>query len=137
MGWKVKKPDKFDGINRFTKNMQIIFKNFKVSTVIGVYEEERLKKTELSISIKIGFDAKNATQTDNLNDTIDYDKIAAILNQTADSSFKLIETLSQDIINNLVKQFPIIQNIEVEIIKPNIVPQAEAVSVKEFYNVVV
>lgn len=110
--------------------MQIIFKDFKVSTIIGVYKEERLKKTELSISLKIDFNATNAIKSDKLQDTIDYDKIAEILNLSAKSNFNLIESLAQNIINNLKTNLPQTQQIEIEIIKPNIVPQAKSISIK-------
>jgi len=114
--------------------MQIIFKNFKVSTIIGVYSEERLKETKLSISLKIDFDAKQAALSDKLQDTIDYDKLAEILNNSAKHKYYLIEALSKKIIDDIVNNFLQINNLEVEIVKPNIVLQADSVSIKEFYK---
>ena len=115
--------------------MQIIFKHFIVETTIGVYEYEKQQKREIPISLLIDFDATTASQSDDLSDTIDYDKVAHILNNIAQNhNFNLLEKMAQIIIDELVAQFPIINYLEVEISKPGVVNQAQNIAIKEFYK---
>ena len=115
--------------------MQIIFNNFIVKTIIGVYEHEKLAKQEIPICLKIDFNADKAAISDNLADTIDYDKIAHILNEIADNNkFNLLEKMARLIKDNLIAAFPIIDKLEIELFKSGVVEQAENISVKEFYD---
>jgi FolB domain-containing protein len=115
--------------------MQIIFNNFIVKTIIGVYAHEKLAKQDIPICLKIDFNADKAANSDNLEDTIDYDKIANILNDIADQNkFNLLEKMARLIRDNLVAAFPIIDKLEIELFKSGVVEQAENISVKEFYD---
>ena len=111
--------------------MILNIKNYKTSLILGVYDFEKTRKTEILISLKIQFDATRAAKTDNLADTIDYDKIIAIIEETSSKKdYNLIEALIKDLKDNLEQKIKEIEKLSIKIIKTGIIPKAEEVSIE-------
>ena len=114
--------------------MQIIIKNLKIKTRLGVYDYEKLNSREILVSLVIDYNATQAIKTDTLSDTIDYDKIVEIVSCAANMKhFNLLETLSTNIIDRLVNNFPLVKSIEIKIHKPGVVPNADRLFIKDFF----
>ncbi len=111
--------------------MQINIKNYQTKIILGIYPEEKTKPQKILISLKINFDAKKAIATDDIEYTIDYDKIVLLLEKTCqEKSYNLIETLIAKIEKTLKKEFSFIEKLWIKIIKSEIIKQAEEVSVE-------
>lgn len=88
--------------------MDIIFiREFKVETLIGVYEwEKRVPQTiQLDLDIAIPGD-KHVGRSDKIKDTIDYSKIVARIRETlAQERFGLLERLAEHLAQLVIKEF--------------------------------
>lgn len=92
--------------------------NFKSRIPVGWFLEERIIKTEVLISVNIGYEIE--TVFDNLDDVIDYQVIDEIIWNSSLKEVKLLEMLGQDIINQCLKRFSgfDLKHINIKIKKP-------------------
>jgi dihydroneopterin aldolase len=87
--------------------MDIIFiQDFRLETLIGIYEWERRVPQTIQIDIEIGNPGSRASSTDNIDDTIDYgavvNRIEATLKQ---QHFLLLERLAEHIADIVLREF--------------------------------
>lgn len=109
---------------------QIIIEGLAVETLIGVYDWERTRTTTLLLDVVLHADLKQAMLSDNVDDTVDYAKVAEHIQQVGKTSqFELLEALGNAIINSVLAHFPI-SKIQLTIVKPGILPDAKRVAVK-------
>jgi len=85
--------------------MDIIFLHeLKVDTVIGIWDWERKIRQTVVINLEMSADIRRAAASDDVDDTLNYKKVAKRVQQfVADSEFQLVETLAEriaDIVNN-------------------------------------
>ncbi len=100
-----------------------------VETVIGVYDWERTAPRELLIDVVLDTDLQRASETDNVEDTIDYALVAQCVQSVAKmSEFQLLEALAGAMFTALFEKFHTFQ-IALTIHKPGILPDAKNVSV--------
>ncbi|MBF0493222.1 MAG: dihydroneopterin aldolase [Deltaproteobacteria bacterium] len=110
--------------------MWIELKNFKLKTLIGVHEQERQTSQELTLNLKIRTDAQKAIVSDSITDTLDYEKLhQQILELAQRSRYALLESLVHQI-EQLVLQDPKALEVLVEVEKPNILKDCEAILVR-------
>ena len=97
---------------------KIIIKNAKFECNIGVTGIERRKKQEILIDIGLFFDAKKASLTDDIKNTIDYLKIHESVKNVAEKrEYNLIETLAEEISKEILSNYPV-KEIIVRVKKP-------------------
>ncbi len=78
----------------------IYINDLKVNCIIGVFENERIKKQPVIINIALSVDTQKAASSDDLNDTVSYHDIYLSVNEMVKKSkFNLIEKLAQEITN--------------------------------------
>lgn len=110
----------------------IMIKSLRVTTRVGVTEEERAKPRSLTLQIQMATDTSAAGRSDNLSDTIDY---AAVIEQidalATDGEFRLIEHLAEEVAS-LVAAKKGVRAVTVEVEKddPPVAADVEAVAVK-------
>ncbi len=64
----------------------------------GVYANERRVEQEFVVSLRLGVDTKKAGESDDLSDTIDYQKVKDIVAEIIEGSSRyLIEKLAEEI----------------------------------------
>ena len=109
--------------------MIIKIKNFKFKTILGIYKSEENVEREIIINAKIETDFDRARFTHNIKDTIDYHElILKIKNLLASRKFKLIEELTQEMID-LIMLDQRVRKCEIEIDKVGIVENVESFSI--------
>jgi len=97
---------------------KILLYNCKFSCNLGVYEEERNLKQYIFIDLKLFFDIKKATESDSIEETINYVEVHQVVkNLIENKSYKLIETMSEEIAEAILQKFKI-EKIIVRIKKP-------------------
>ncbi|QPG05229.1 dihydroneopterin aldolase [Salinimonas marina] len=108
---------------------QITISGLKVSSLIGVYDWERTRPTTLLMDIEVKADLSQARHSDEVADTIDYAKLAEFVQQQAASAtFELLEALGHALCEAVLQNFPV-QQITLAITKPEILADAQAVTV--------
>ena len=71
---------------------------------IGWYEEERVSKVGLTVSVKVKF--KSSVLNDELNKTMDYGMLTSWILEIGQQPAKLLETLAENILLHIEKEVP-------------------------------
>ena len=85
----------------------------------GVYSEEQKAGNNFVVNLSVAGDFDNAVQNDELEGTIDYEKLYAVVADEMHTRSKLLEHLAGRILNRIIKGHPEIKEIEVAIEKLN------------------
>lgn len=105
----------------------IQIKGLSVATRIGIYDWEQRIAQKLSIDLTIPMDLIQCQ--DDINKTLDYDKLCTMVTQYLESnSFKLIETVAESIAQLVKNEFNIKQ-LTVQVSKPHAIKNANDISV--------
>jgi len=108
---------------------QIDIRDLKLRCVIGVYPEERTRPREMLVSVTVWRDLRQAGETDDLADTLDYAALAERITQVAEqSSDLLVERLAQRVAQLAIAEFQA-ERVRVQVEKPGAVPAARTVGV--------
>ena len=87
--------------------MDIIFiSELKIETRIGVYEWEKKVPQTIQLDLEVGLPGQHATQSGNLDDTIDYSQIVARIEQLFQNErFLLLEKAAETIAEIVLRDF--------------------------------
>jgi dihydroneopterin aldolase len=87
--------------------MDIIFlRELKVTTLIGIYEREKIVPQTLQIDLDIALPNSRACTSDDINDALDYADVAQhIQTVLSEGHFSLLETLAEHIAQIILKDF--------------------------------
>ena len=96
-------------------NFFIEIEDLKVDTIIGVFDEERLKPQTILISIKCKLDLDHNQDLDNIENVTSYSDIKKeIVTFVSASQYKTLEKLITELKKQLDNQFPIkIEKLEI------------------------
>lgn len=85
---------------------QIFVRNLKIKAKIGLYPwEQRIQQT-LHVDLDLFRETLPATQTDQIQDTIDYSAICQRISELAvERHWQLIETLAEGVASMILKEF--------------------------------
>ena len=89
--------------------MDIVFiKELCIEAIIGIYDWERKIKQVVCIDLELGTEIKKASESENIEYTIDYKAVAKKVKATVqEGEFFLIETLAEEIIKMKFDNFDI------------------------------
>ncbi|OIJ14439.1 dihydroneopterin aldolase [Anaerobacillus arseniciselenatis] len=86
----------------------------------GVFPEETKLGQRFIVDVVLEVDLKEAGKTDDLTKTINYAEVYDIVKSFVEGPpFKLIEALSEKIVENILNQFPQVHNCTLKLVKPN------------------
>ncbi len=109
-------------INKYyvPKLSKIEVQKLRLRAFIGFMDWEKEKLQDLVISFSLKYDTKNASQSDDIGDAVDYKKLTKqIIEMVDNKSFHLIESLADKIYENILDYSPFIQDIFVRVEKPH------------------
>ncbi len=87
---------------------KIFLNELKVDTVIGLWEWERRIRQTVVIDLEMSADIAKAAATDDVADTLNYKCVAKRVQEfVAGSSFKLVETLAENIASIVCDEFDV------------------------------
>lgn len=100
-----------------------------LQALIGVYDFERHAKQRVIVDLIMHTDLSKAGETDDVNQTIDYGKVAERLGDLAQQcEFKLLEALAAQMSEMIFDEFSPAK-IELTLSKPDIIDNAENVAI--------
>ena len=100
--------------------------DLEITCIIGILPDERVKEQTLLLDIYLDVDFGDSNIADDINETIDYTKIAEMATQLGISKkYKLIESFCYDLNNLFLDTFKIIQQSKITVKKPNAIPKAK------------
>lgn len=112
----------------------IRIKNLRLRTFIGINEDEIVNKQDVVINVTINYPADNATESDNMDDALNYRTITKKIIQLVESNrFSLLEKLTADVLA-IATEHAWVQSAQVEIDKPHALRFADSVSMSLSYQ---
>ena len=110
--------------------MDIIYiRNLTIETVIGIYDWERCVKQTVSLDVEMGFDIRQAAQSDAIADTLNYKAVAKrLIAFIGESEFLLIETMAERCAAIIREEFGV-QWLRLRLSKPDALRGADDVGV--------
>jgi 7,8-dihydroneopterin aldolase/epimerase/oxygenase len=106
----------------------VFIRQFKVQTVIGVFEWEKAIQQTLVFDLELATDIRKAAATDDLQYTPDYSAVCAAIEELCRQPHELIETVAEKVAAMVLDNFQITA-VKVTIGKPDAVPAAASVGV--------
>jgi len=111
---------------------KILIKDLTLRCIIGVNESERREKQDVVINVILWSDFTKATETDDIDETVDYKKInKSIIGLVENSKFFLVETLAERIAQ-LCLQNKRVRKVKVSVEKPGALRFARSVGAEVF-----
>jgi len=115
----------------------IIARGMTFQACHGVMEQEKTNPQIFRVDLEMFLDLQTAGKSDHLQNTINYDQVFHLVKKIViEESFDLIEALAEEIAQALLLAFPLIDNLEVTIYKPEAPVQGNfeyfAVKIKRF-----
>jgi FolB domain-containing protein len=109
---------------------QVFIENLLARGIIGINDWEREKPQDIIINIALFADLRKAGQTDSIEDSIDYRRIAKRALAHAETAQKFtVEALAADIANLCLEE-PNVRKVRVRIEKPGAVRFSQSVGVE-------
>jgi len=110
----------------------IFLRELRVDTVVGVWEWERKIRQTVSIDLEMGTDIRRAAKSDDLEDTLNYKKVAKRVQVfVRESEFKLVETMAERIAQVILSEFDL-PWLRLSVSKPGAIRGARDVGVTIF-----
>ncbi len=112
---------------------EIIIENLQVYAHHGVYQEENDNGQNFYVNAVLYTNTAKAGKDDNLELTTDYGKVCRFIHKLiSENVYKLIETVAEKTAEAVLKEFPLVEGITLEIRKPEapIGLEFQSVSVK-------
>jgi dihydroneopterin aldolase len=107
----------------------IFLSDLRVETVIGIWDWERKIRQTVSLDLEMGADIRRAAESDSIDDTLNYKKVAKRIQQfVSDSEFQLVETLAEKVAGIILDEFDV-PWVNVRINKPGAIRGARDVGV--------
>ena len=101
-----------------------------MKAVIGVYEHERITPQDILINIVLFTDTRQAAETDDLANCVDYDALSQKVRAHTEGAARLtVEALAEDIASLCLSEIGV-EKVRVRIEKPKAIEFVDAVGVE-------
>jgi dihydroneopterin aldolase len=104
---------------------KIALEEVKFNAPIGFFEEERILKNNFLFSAYVTYTLNQVSDTDNLDQTVDYSKLFDIAKKHFSKEAKLLEHVAHSILDDVLEAYPFLEQINIQIKKLNPPIQAE------------
>lgn len=100
---------------------RIFLRELRTETIIGIFDWERKVKQTLSFDFEFPADARRASKSDRIEDTLNYKSVAkTVLAFVEASEYQLIETLAEEVAHLILKTFAL-EWVKISLSKPGAV----------------
>jgi dihydroneopterin aldolase len=98
---------------------EIILENIRVFSHHGCLKEETLIGSDYRVDLSVTADLKRSSETDNLEDTVDYVLLNTIVKEEMKLPSKLLEHVGQRILDRIFKASELVEKASVKVSKIN------------------
>ncbi len=98
---------------------QIAIEGMEFYAYHGCFKEEQVVGTHFCVDLYMEFDTTEAENSDDLNKTIDYQAVYAIVKTEFDKKSKLLEHVAGRILKAVKSHYPKIEQIKIRVAKLN------------------
>ena len=108
---------------------KIVLTDLRVDAVIGIWDWEKRNSQSISIALEMQTDTKKISQSDSIEDALDYKAVSKRAKQfIQDSQFNLIETLAENLAQIILEEFDV-QWLKLSISKPYAIRDSKNIGV--------
>ena len=108
---------------------KIVLTDLRVDAVIGIWDWEKRNSQSISIDLEMQTDTKKISQSDSIEDALDYKAVSKRAKQfIQDSQFNLIETLAENLAQIILEEFNV-QWLRLSISKPYAIRDSKNIGV--------
>ena len=108
---------------------KILLTDLRIDAVIGIWDWEKRNPQTISIDLEMQTDTKKASQSDSIEDVLDYKAVSKQVKQFIQASqFNLIETLAENVAKIILEEFDV-QWLKLRISKPFAIRDSKNVGV--------
>lgn len=98
---------------------KIFIEELRIFAHHGVFEHENINGQNFFINAVLSVDTEKAGMTDDLGCSVDYSRVCGVLERVmTDNTFKLIETAAQTAAETVLREFPLVKAVDIEVRKP-------------------
>ncbi|UII34858.1 dihydroneopterin aldolase [Fulvivirga ulvae] len=83
----------------------------------GYYDEERQKGNKFEVNITVKTDFNHASKKDELEGTVDYERLYAIVKDEMEQPSKLLEHVVNRMINRVLDEIPAVKKVKISLSK--------------------
>ena len=110
---------------------KVLIRSLQLPGLIGVYDFERDAKQRVIFVLDCHVDCRPAGLSDDVSDAVDYAKVTEVITQICDASaYALLEALAEHVCRDLLAQFTAIQQVDLTLHKPDIMPNDVQVAIQ-------
>ena len=85
----------------------------------GVLPQERQVGGDFLVTVRVGYPLERAMETDNVDDTLDYSALYALVEREMAEPSKLLEHVAGRIVKAITTSFPEVTSVDLELTKLN------------------
>lgn len=85
----------------------------------GYYPEEQVLGNEFTINIRVAFDRDDGVKADNLQHTVNYERLYHIAKTEMEQPRRLLETVAEAILGRVRNDFPFVSSVDISVTKHN------------------
>ena len=114
----------------YSYRRKILISDLALLISIGIHDFEKTKKQEVKFNISIDINSSLVPNENNLNSIVNYETVVNLITKlTKNKHYELLETLAEDIFDQLFKNINI-QKIKLKIEKTQIIKNTSAVGIE-------
>jgi len=108
--------------------MLLKIKDLKLQTIIGIYDWEQEILRDIIINAKIELNSESILETQDLDDSIDYEKIVNDIKDLTTRKFSLVENFTNEIADIIIS-YKNVKKVKVEVDKVGAIKELTSFSV--------
>ena len=97
----------------------ISLRNARFHAFHGVLPQERRVGGDFLVTVRVGYPLERAMETDNVDDTLDYSALYALVEREMAEPSKLLEHVAGRIVKAITTSFPEVTSVDLELTKLN------------------
>ncbi len=97
----------------------IVLKEVRFHAFHGVMPQERKVGADFLITLRLGYDLTRAMQSDDVRDTLNYAEVYRVVQVEMEKPSALLEHVAGRVANAILRQFPDVVSIDLELTKQN------------------
>jgi len=109
---------------------KVFIKDLRISGILGIYEHERHTPQEIIINATMLTDIRKAAETDEIVDCVDYEKVANLLREHAQTARRMtVEALAEDLAS-ICLETPGVRGVTIRVEKTQAIADTGSVGVE-------
>lgn len=100
-------------------NSKITINKLHFHAFHGVLPQERIVGNDYEVSLQLTYDYHQASMSDDVSHTINYAEVYEVLLAVMQSPANLLETVAYRMAEAVLQQWPLVQEVDVEVLKLN------------------